>query len=82
MLARAHSVEDLTPLLNNQEILSAYDQLRKDGKVRFTGFSTHNAKQTLKQALDTEFAQVVLVMYNHIEGKEIEPLIKALRYIF
>jgi predicted aldo/keto reductase-like oxidoreductase len=47
--------------------------------VRFTGFSTHNAKQTLKQALDTDFAQVVLVMYNHMEGKEIEPLIKAAR---
>jgi len=75
----AHGIDDLTPLLNNQEVLSAYDQLKKDGKVRFTGFSTHNAKVTLKQALDTNFAQVVLVMYNHMEGKEIEPLIKAAR---
>ena len=73
----AHGIDDLTPLLNNQEILSAYDQLKKEGKVRFTGFSTHNAKVTLKQALETDFAQVVLVMYNHMEGKEIEPLIKA-----
>jgi predicted aldo/keto reductase-like oxidoreductase len=78
-VAMAHGVGDLTPLLNNQEILSAYDQLKKEGKVRFTGFSTHNAKVTLKQALDTDFAQVVLVMYNHMEGKEIEPLIKAAR---
>jgi predicted aldo/keto reductase-like oxidoreductase len=76
-VAMAHGIDDLTPLLKNQEILSAYDQLKKDGKVRFTGFSTHNAKVTLKQALDTDFAQVVLVMYNHMEGKEIEPLIKA-----
>jgi uncharacterized protein len=76
-VAMAHGIGDLTPLLNNQEILSAYDQLKKDGKVRFTGFSTHNAKVTLKQALDTDFAQVVLVMYNHMEGKEIEPLLKA-----
>ena len=75
----AHGIDDLTPLLNNQEVLSAYDQLKKDGKVRFTGFSTHNAKVTLKQALDMDFAQVVLVMYNHMEGKEIEPLIKAAR---
>jgi predicted aldo/keto reductase-like oxidoreductase len=29
--------------------------------------------------LETDFAQVVLVMYNHMEGKEIEPLIKAAR---
>jgi hypothetical protein len=78
-VAMAHGVGDLTPLLNNQEIMSAYDQLKKDGKVRFTGFSTHDAKVTLKQALDTDFAQVVLVMYNHMEGKEIEPLIKAAR---
>ena len=76
-VSMAHGINDLTPLLNNQEVLSAYDQLKKDGKVRFTGFSTHDAKVTLKQALDTEFAQVVLVMYNHMEGKEIEPLIKA-----
>ena len=78
-VAMAHGVGDLTPLLNSQEILSAYDQLKKEGKVRFTGFSTHNATVTLKQALDTDFAQVVLVMYNHMEGKEIEPLIKAAR---
>jgi len=78
-VAMAHGVGDLSPLLGNQEIMSAYDQLKKDGKVRFTGFSTHNAKVTLKQALDTDFAQVVLVMYNHMEGKEIEPLIKAVR---
>jgi predicted aldo/keto reductase-like oxidoreductase len=78
-VAMAHGVGDLEPLLNNQEIMSAYDQLKKDGKVRFTGFSTHNAKLTLKQALDTDFPQVVLVMYNHMEGQEIEPLIKAVR---
>jgi len=78
-VAMAHGVGDLSPLLGNQEIMSAYDQLKKEGKVRFTGFSTHNAKLTLKQALETDFAQVVLVMYNHMEGKEIEPLVKAVR---
>lgn len=74
-----HSIDDLSIALNNQEVMSAYDQLKKDGKIRFTGFSTHNPKLTLKQALETDFAQVVLFMYNHMEGKEIEPLIKALR---
>jgi predicted aldo/keto reductase-like oxidoreductase len=78
-IAMIHNIDDLTPLLSNQDILSAYDQLKKEGKIRFTGFSTHNAKLTLKQALETDFAQVVLFMYNHMEGKEIEPLIKALR---
>jgi aryl-alcohol dehydrogenase-like predicted oxidoreductase len=74
-----HSIDDLSPALNNQEVMSAYDQLKKDGKIRFTGFSTHNPKLTLKQALETDFAQVVLFMYNHMEGKEIEPMIKALK---
>lgn len=73
-IAMVHNVSDLS-LLDNEEILAAYAQLKKDGKIRFTGFSTHNAKVTLKQALEKDFAQVVLVIYNHDEGKEIEPLI-------
>jgi len=76
-VAMIHNIDDLTPLVANQEILAAYDQLRKDGKVRFTGFSSHNAKLTLKQALDTDFAQVVLFMYSHMDGKGIESMIQA-----
>ncbi len=76
-IAMVHNIDDLSPLLANQEILAAYDQLKKEGKVRFTGFSTHNAKLTLKQALDTDFAQVVLFMYSHMDGQDIEPMIKA-----
>ncbi len=78
-IAMVHGLGDLSALLKNQEIMSAYDQLKKDGKIRFTGFSTHNANLTLKQALDSDFAQVILFMYNHMEGKEIEPLVKAVR---
>lgn len=73
--ALTHGVSDLK-LLDNQELLAAYDQLKKDGKIRFTGFSTHNPKLTLKQALDHDFPQLVLTIYNHDEGKEIEPLLK------
>ncbi len=76
--ALTHGVDDLK-LLDNQELRAAYDQLKKDGKIRFTGFSTHNAKITLKQALDHDFVQLVLVIYNHDEGKEIEPLLKQVR---
>ncbi len=78
-VAMVHSIDDLAPLLANQEVLGAYEQLKKDGKVRFTGFSTHNAKLTLKQALDTDFPQVILTIYNHMEGPAIEPLVKAVR---
>jgi len=76
--ALTHGVDDLK-LLENQELQAGYDQLKKDGKVRFTGFSSHNAKLTLKQALDHDFVQLVLVIYNHLEGKEIEPLLKQVR---
>jgi len=77
-VAMIHGLSDLS-LLDNEEIQAAYAQLKKDGKVRFTGFSTHNAKVTLQQALDKDFAQVVLVIYNHDEGKEIESHIEAAR---
>jgi predicted aldo/keto reductase-like oxidoreductase len=73
--ALVHGLSDLK-MLENEELLAAYDQLKKEGKIRFTGFSTHNAKVTLKQALDHDFVQMVLVIYNHFEGKEIEPLLK------
>src|SRR5512136_712583 len=78
-VAMVHSIEDLTPLLKNEEVLGAYAELKRAGKVRFTGFSSHNAKVTLKQALETDFPQVILVIYNHMEGREIEPLVKAVR---
>jgi aryl-alcohol dehydrogenase-like predicted oxidoreductase len=78
-IAMVHNIGDLAPLLRSQEALGAYDELKKAGKVRFTGFSTHNAKVTLKQALETDFPQVVLTIYNHMEGQEIEPLVKAVR---
>ena len=76
-IAMVHGLSDLA-LLKNEELLAAYSQLKKEGKVRFTGFSTHNAPLTLKQALEEDFAQVVLFIYNHMEGQEIEPLIKKL----
>jgi predicted aldo/keto reductase-like oxidoreductase len=76
--ALTHGVDDLK-LLDNQELRAAYDQLKQDGKIRFTGFSSHNPKLTLKQALNHDFPQLVLTIYNHDEGKEIEPLLKQVR---
>jgi predicted aldo/keto reductase-like oxidoreductase len=74
-----HMIDDLS-LLKNDEVRGGFEQLKKEGKIRFTGFSTHNAKVTLKEALKPEnkdFVDVILFMYNHMEGKEIEPLVKA-----
>jgi aryl-alcohol dehydrogenase-like predicted oxidoreductase len=77
-IAMVHQANDLA-ILENEEIRSVYSQMKKEGKIRFTGFSTHNPTLTMKQALDSDFAQVVLFIYNHMEGKEIEPLIKQVR---
>ncbi len=77
-IALVHQANDLA-ILENEEIQAAYSQMKKEGKIRFTGFSTHNPTLTLKQALDNDFTQVVLFIYNHMEGKEIEPLIKQVR---
>ncbi len=77
-IAMVHQANDLA-ILENEEIQAAYSQMKKEGKIRFTGFSTHNPTLTMKQALDSDFAQVVLFIYNHMEGKEIEPLIKQVR---
>ena len=77
-VAMIHGVSDLSSL-ENDELQAAYLQLKKDGKVRFTGFSTHNPKLTLEQALESDFGQVILFIYNHMEGREIEPQVKKAR---
>ncbi|UCC41068.1 MAG: aldo/keto reductase [Candidatus Aminicenantes bacterium] len=77
-IAMVHGVSDMA-FLENEELQAAYAQLKKQGKIRFTGFSTHNAVLTLKQALDNDFAQVILFIYSHMEGEEIEPLIEQAR---
>lgn len=72
---------DIQRFLKNDDLRAGYEQLRKEGKIRFTGFTTHNAKFYLQEALKPEyegFIQVVMFFYNHMEGKEIEPLIKQL----
>jgi predicted aldo/keto reductase-like oxidoreductase len=77
-VAMIHNISDFA-LLKDEELLAAYSQLKKEGKVRFTGFSSHNPKLHLKQALENNFCQVALFIYNHIEGKEAEPAIEEAR---
>jgi len=68
-IAMIHNISDLS-LLENQELQAAYSQLKEQGKIRFTGFSTHNPKLTLKQALTSDFPQVILVIYNHLKDRK------------
>jgi aryl-alcohol dehydrogenase-like predicted oxidoreductase len=69
-------------LMRNEEIVSSFSQFKKEGKVRFTGFSTHNEKTILAECVKPEYSglvDAVMFMYNHIEGKMIEPLIAKMR---
>ena len=73
---------DATHLLKNEVVISSYIQFKKEGKVRFTGFSTHNEVLTLAECVKPEyeeFVDAVMFCYNHLEGKRIEPLIAAMR---
>ncbi|MEW6365386.1 MAG: aldo/keto reductase [Acidobacteriota bacterium] len=76
-VAMVHSVDEPS-VLDDPEIQAGYRQLRKEGKARFVGFSTHNARDFLPKALDSDLYRVVLFVYNHLEGKAIQPLVEQL----
>lgn len=76
-----HNV-DTPKIVKNEELQLGFEDLKKAGKIRFSGISTHNAKEMLKLGLEPSmrnFMQGILFMYNHMEGKEIEPLIQDVR---
>lgn len=80
-IAFIHGINDFKAY-ENEELLAAYEQLKRDGKVRFSGFSTHNAPLTLEHCLKPEwknFSQVILFIYNHMEAQKIETLVKKVR---
>jgi len=77
-IALVHSVDELDKL-DHPEVLAAYSQLKKKGKARFIGFSTHNPALMLPKALAMDIWDVVLIVYNHMEGPAIEPLIAKVR---
>ncbi len=77
-IALIHQVSDRA-VLANDEVLAAYGQLKKDGKVRFTGFSTHVAPTTFPFLLEASFYDVVLFVYNHLEGLSLDSLIDKVR---
>lgn len=77
-IALLHNVSNPS-LLENEDVLSAYAQLKKDGKIRFAGFSTHVAQEIFPKVLDLNFYDVALFIYNHLEGRSFEPLIEKVR---
>jgi aryl-alcohol dehydrogenase-like predicted oxidoreductase len=76
-----HSMDSMDPL-NQDEIVESFVRFKQEGKVLFTGFSTHNERLTLSRCLDPryeEFVDAVMFRYNHVESEAIEPLISRMR---
>ncbi|MBN2205835.1 MAG: aldo/keto reductase, partial [Candidatus Aminicenantes bacterium] len=73
-IAMLHAVDD-PAALGREEVLAAHDRLKKEGKIRFSGFSTHQPVQTLPTAIEGGRFDVVLMTYNHFESAAAEPLV-------
>jgi predicted aldo/keto reductase-like oxidoreductase len=73
-IAMVHSVDE-PDKLDNEEVIAAFTQLKKDGKARFIGLSTHRPAELLKKAMSSETWEAILLIYNHMEGPPIEPLV-------
>jgi predicted aldo/keto reductase-like oxidoreductase len=74
-----HSMEEMNAL-HDDVVIESFMRFKKEGKIRFTGFSTHNERVTLAECVKARYdgiADVVMFRYNHMEGKSIEPLIAA-----
>jgi len=53
-------------LLEYKPIINAVQKLKKDGKIKFIGFSTHkNEPQVISAAADSEIWDVILTTYNY-----------------
>ena len=77
-IAMVHSADE-PEKLDNEEVIAAFTQLKKDGKARFIGFSTHRAADLLKKAIAADIWEAILLIYNHMEGPAIEPLVAEAR---
>ena len=52
--------------INSPEIFEALTHAKDEGKIRFTGFSSHsNQSETLRAALASNFYDVAMIAYNH-----------------
>lgn len=59
-----HSAKSRKDALN-EVVLKAMGKLKKDGKVRFVGISTHkNESEVIKSAIESKIYEVILTAYN------------------
>jgi aryl-alcohol dehydrogenase-like predicted oxidoreductase len=62
--------------MSNPELPGAYEKLKKEGKIRFSGFVCHsNMADVMKKAIDLGFFDVMLVKYNINNMAELAPIL-------
>jgi predicted aldo/keto reductase-like oxidoreductase len=65
-VAMMHAVQD-PAILEHAEILSAYETLKKAGKYRFLGFSTHDSENFCPPAFKSKLFSAMMVYYNQVQ---------------
>lgn len=66
--------------IKNKAINGAFLELRKQGKVRFLGFSTHHGMTSLLEAaIDLQYFDVVMLAYNVINYGFLDHVVKSAR---
>lgn len=65
-IAMLHHLAD-PKVLENEELLGAYEELKKAGKYRFLGFSTHDAEAVCQAAIDSGLFSAMLFIYNSVQ---------------
>jgi aryl-alcohol dehydrogenase-like predicted oxidoreductase len=76
-----HSMETMDAL-QSEAVVESLIRFKQEGKVRFTGFSTHNERRTLAECVKPHYQEcvdVVMLRYNHMESEAIETLIAQMR---
>jgi aryl-alcohol dehydrogenase-like predicted oxidoreductase len=67
-----HSVE----AMSNPELPGAYEKLKKEGKIRFSGFACHNNEvDVMRKAIELGFFDFMLVRYNMDNRELLDPVI-------
>lgn len=75
-IIQAHGLDTVSEV-TNEEILETLRRVKKDGKVRFVGFTTHsNETELVLAAIKLNFYDMILVAYNFEKPAELSKAIE------
>ncbi|MCE1245631.1 MAG: aldo/keto reductase [Firmicutes bacterium] len=74
----AHGVH-ATSLLSSEVVMQTFTELKKSGKIRFCGVSTHQTKEIGEWMLQNPFYDVLMTAFNYSFPAEASDLLRQLR---